>query len=217
MQITWYGQSCFKIITNQKKNNPVNIVIDPFDETLGLKLPSIEADILLITHHHRDHDNSKAIKGNPFLIDGPGEYEIKEIYIQGIFSFHDDSQGRQRGNNTIYTIATEEMKLCHLGDIGQKELTPDQLEKINNIDILIIPIGGVYTIDSKTAAKIISQIEPKIIIPMHYQIPKLKLKLEGVDKFLKVMGMKRPETLNKLLIKKKDLSEEGLKVVVLKP
>jgi len=88
MQITWYGQSCFKIITNQKKNNPVNIVIDPFDETLGLKLPSIEADILLITHH----DNSKTIKSNPFLIDGPGEYEIKEIFLQGIFSFHDDSQ-----------------------------------------------------------------------------------------------------------------------------
>lgn len=217
MQIIWKGQSCFQISLQPEKNNQVRIIIDPFDETLGLKLPSMEADILLITHHHRDHDNSKAIKGNPFLVDGPGEYEIKKIYIQGIFSFHDDSQGRQRGNNTIYTIETEEVKLCHLGDIGQNELTPEQLEKIGNIDILIIPIGGVYTIDSKTAAKIISQIEPKIIIPMHYQIPKLALKLEGLEKFLKVMGIKRAETLNKLLIKKKDLSEQGMKVVVLEP
>lgn len=217
MNIIWRGQSCFQIIALPKKNSQVRIVIDPFDKTLGLKLPPMEADILLVTHGHPDHSNIKAVSGNPFLVDGPGEYEIKKIYIQGIFSFHDDSQGTKRGNNTIYTIETEEMKLCHLGDIGQNELTPDQLEKIGNVDILIIPIGGVYTIDSKTAAKIISQIEPKIIIPMHYQIPRLKLKLEGLDKFLKVMGIKTAETLNKLLIKKKDLSEQGLKVVVLEP
>ena len=217
MNIQWHGQSCFQISLQPEKNNQVRIIIDPFDETLGLKLSSMEADILLITHHHRDHDNSKAIKGNPFLVDGPGEYEIKKIYIQGIFSFHDDSQGKQRGNNTIYTIETEEVKLCHLGDLGQKELSASQIEKIGNVDILMIPIGGVYTIDSKGAQKIISQIEPKIIIPMHYQIPKLALKLEGLDKFLKVMGIKTAETLNKLLIKKKDLSEQGLKVVVLEP
>jgi len=217
MQIIWRGQSCFQISLQPEKNSQVRIVIDPFDETLGLKLPSMEADILLITHHHRVEANSKAIKGNPFLVDGPGEYEIKKIYIQGIFSFHDDSQGKQRGESTIYTIEAEDLKLCHLGDLGQKELKDSQLEKIGNIDILIIPIGGVYTIDSKTAAKIISQIEPKIIIPMHYQIPKLALKIDRLDKFLKVMGIKTAETLNKLLIKKKDLSEEGTKVVVLEP
>ncbi|MBL7150283.1 MAG: MBL fold metallo-hydrolase [Candidatus Pacebacteria bacterium] len=231
MQIIWKGQSCFQISLQPEKNSQVRIVIDPFDETLGLKLPSMEADILLITHHHRDHDNSKAIKGNPFLVDGPGEYEIKKIYIQGIFSFHDDSQGKQRGENTIYTIEAEDFKLCHLGDLGQKELSASQIEKIGNVDILMIPIGGVYTIDSKGAQKIISQIEPKIIIPMHYQIPSFRRakakvekketsstpKLDSLDKFLKVMGIKTAETLNKLLIKKKDLSEEGLKVVVLGP
>jgi len=215
MQIIWKGQSCFQIFLQPEKNNQVRIVIDPFGESIGLRLPSMEADILLITHHHQDHDNSKAIKGNPFLVDGPGEYEIKKSFIQGIFSFHDNFQGAKRGNNTIYTIEAEEMKLCHLGDIGQNELTVEQVEKIGNIDILMIPVGGVYTIDSKAAAKIISQIEPKIVIPMHYQIPKLSLKLEGVDKFLKGMGIKKPDILNKLLIKKKDLSEEGFKVVVL--
>jgi L-ascorbate metabolism protein UlaG (beta-lactamase superfamily) len=99
--------------------------------------------------------------------------------------------------------------------LGQKELTEEQVEKIGNIDILMIPVGGVYTISSKEAAKIISQIEPKIVIPMHYQIPKLKIKLEGLDKFLKTMGVKSPEILNKLTIKKKDVPEEGMEIKVL--
>lgn len=219
MQIIWQGQSCFQIITKKEKNNEVNIIIDPFDESIGLKFPSLRADVLLVSHHHADHANVKAIGGNPFLIDSPGEYEIKEIYIQGIFSFHDDSQGKERGGNTIYTIDAEEIKICHLGDFGQKELTGDQLEKIGNCDILMIPVGGTFTIDSKIAPKIIAQAEPKIVIPMHYQIPKSKskLKLEGVDKFLKAMGAKSTEPLNKLIIKKKDLSEDGTKIVVLKP
>lgn len=217
MNIIWQGQSCFQIITQRGKNNQVRIVIDPFSEEIGLKLPKLEADILLVSHNHYDHNNIKAISGNPFLIEGPGEYEIKEIFIQGISSFHDNCQGRERGENTIYTLEAEGMKICHLGDFGQKELTSEQLEKIGDIDILMIPIGGIYTIDSKGAIKVMSQIEPKIIIPMHYQIPKLKIKLEGLEKFLKTMGIKSIEPLNKLSIKKKDLSEEEVKIIVLKP
>lgn len=217
MQIIWKGQSCFQVIAKQEKNSQVSIVIDPFDESCGLKIPSLEAEILLVTHHHRDHDNTKAVKGMPFLIDGPGEYEIKGAFIQGIPSFHDDVQGKERGINTIYTVEAEEIKLCHLGDFGQKELTGEQLEKIGNIDILMIPVGGTYTIDSKIASNVISQIEPKIIIPMHYELPHLKLKLEGVDKFLKTMGIKSVEPLNKLIIKKKDLPLEGTQTIVLRP
>ena len=171
------------------------------------------------------------------MIEGPGEYEIKGVFIQGIPSFHDDSQGKERGVNTIYTIEAEEIRLCHLGDLGQQELTGEQLEKIGNVDILMIPIGGTYTIDSKIASNIIPQIEPKIVIPMHFQIPKLEVhpiksceagisqkaklfngvKLEGVDKFLKTMGIKSVEPLNKLLIKKKELLPEETKIIVLKP
>jgi len=167
------------------------------------------------------------------LINDFGEYEIKEVFIQGIFSYHDNCQGKERGTNTIYTIEVEKMKLCHLGDLGQKELNSCQLEKIGDIDILMIPVGGVGTLDSKGAAKVISQIEPKIVIPMHYQIPysgrrpdgqyrpKLSMaveeKLDGVDKFLKVMGQKLVEPQPKLVIKKKDLLEERMKIVVLKP
>lgn len=217
MHIIWHGQSCFQIQTSRNKGEQVSVVIDPFDETTGLKLPSLTADVLLITHFHDDHSNKKAVKGNPFLIEGPGEYEIKEIFVQGIPSFHDDKEGKEKGLNTIYTIDEEGMRLCHLGDLGQKELLPDQVEKIGNIDILMVPVGGTYTIDAKTAAKVISQIEPRIVIPMHYHLPKLKLKLDSVDKFLKEMGKKTVEALPKLLIKKKDLSGEETKIVVLKP
>lgn len=218
MQINWYGQSAFQISASPEKNNKVSIVIDPFSENIGLKFPSLEADILLITHDHEDHGNKAAIKGNPFLIEGPGEYELKEVFIQGIPAFHDKVEGKERGKITIYTIEAEEMTLCHLGDLGQKELTAEQVEKIGNIDILMIPVGGVYTINSHEAVKIISQIEPRIVIPMHYQIPKLKAKLEELDKFLKVMGIKKTEPLNKLTIKKKDLpQEEEREIMVLKP
>ncbi|PIV43066.1 MAG: hypothetical protein COX92_00840 [Candidatus Nealsonbacteria bacterium CG_4_10_14_0_2_um_filter_40_15] len=217
MQIIWKGQSCFQITSSEGKNNHVNIVIDPFDETIGLRLPSLEADILCVSHQHHDHNNAKAVSGNPFLIEGPGEYEIKEVYIEGIPSFHDSSLGKERGLNTIYTIEAEEIRICHLGDLGQKELTEEQLEKIGEIDILMIPIGGVYTIGVKEAVRIMSQIEPNIIIPMHYQIPKLKLKLDGVDKFLKTMGIESISPLPKLSIKKKDILSEEAKIIILQP
>ncbi len=222
MQIIWKGQSCFQIITSQARNHQVNIVIDPFDESSGLRVPKLEADILLVTHQHHDHNNIKAVSSpsvgaTPVLVEGPGEYEIKEVYIQGIPAWHDNSLGKERGSNTIYTIESEELRICHLGDLGQKELTPKQIETIGEVDILIIPIGGVYTISAKEAVKIMSQIEPNITIPMHYQIPKLKVKLDGLDKFLKTMGMKSVTPLPKLSIKKKDISAEEAKIVVLNP
>lgn len=217
MQIIWHGQSCFQLIFSRRKEEKITFVIDPFSTEIGLRLPKIGADVLLVTHDHNDHSNVKGISGDPFLINGPGEYEIRGIFIQGIECFHDESQGRERGRTTTFIIEGDEMKLCHLGDLGQKELTPDQLEKIGNVDILMIPVGGVYTISAQEATKIISQIEPKIVIPMHYHIPKLKIKLDNFDKFLKVMGVKSTEVLNKLIIKKKDLPGDGMKIQVLKP
>jgi len=217
MQIIWRGQSCFQILTSQAKDSQISLVIDPFGNSLGLRVPELNADIALVTHDHDDHNNLGAIKGNPFVIDGPGEYEIKGVYIQGIPAFHDKNFGKERGRVTIYTIESEEMRVCHMGDFGQKELFSEQLEDIGEVDVLLIPIGGNYTISSQEALKIISQIEPKIVIPMHYSLPKLKIKLEGVEKFLKAMGKKMPEPLAKLTIKKKDLSSEETNIVILKP
>jgi len=172
----------------------------------------------MITHDHDDHNNIKAIKGSPFVVSNPGEYEIQGVFIQGIPAFHDDSQGKERGKITIYTIETEDMRICHLADLGQKELTTDQLEKIGSIDILLVPVGGTYTIEAKDAVKVISQIEPKIVIPMHYMLPKLKAKLDDVDNFLKAMGSKSIEPQNKLTIKQKDLPEDDTQqIVILNP
>ncbi|OGZ17480.1 MAG: hypothetical protein A2Z78_00845 [Candidatus Nealsonbacteria bacterium RBG_13_36_15] len=217
MQVIWHGHAFFQIITSRGKEEKLSIAIDPFSAEIGLRVPLIEANILLITHDHYDHNNTKAIKGSPFLIQGPGEYEIKGISIQGISAFHDKNQGKERGGITIYIIEAEGMKLCHLGDFGQKELTSDQIEKIGDCDVLMIPVGGVFTISGPEASKIISQIEPRIVIPMHYQLSKLKLKskLESLDKFLKSMGQKGIVPQPKIILKKKDLPEEGTKIIVL--
>ncbi|MDP2930246.1 MAG: MBL fold metallo-hydrolase, partial [bacterium] len=154
--------------------------------------------------------------GSPILINGPGEYEIKNVYIQGIPAFHDNNFGKERGQITIYSITSEDIRICHLSDLGQKELFAEQIEDIGEIDILFVPVGGTFTIDAQEAAKIINQIEPRIVIPMHYQLPGLKMKLDPVEKFLKVMGQKSVETLPKLTIKQKDLPQEGPKIILLK-
>ena len=217
MNIIWHGQSFFEIVTKDKEGKELKIVLDPFNESIGLKIPKTEARILLITHQHHDHSNKKAISGSPFLIEEPGEYEINGVYVQGIPAFHDNTQGKERGEVTIYLIETEDIRICHLGDFGQKELTPEQLDQIGDIDILIVPIGGIYTIDAKGASKIISQIEPKLVIPMHYQIPKLKLKLNSLEQFLKEMGSPAIEAQKKLKIKSSNLSKERTEIAVLEP
>ncbi|MBU2544987.1 MBL fold metallo-hydrolase [Patescibacteria group bacterium] len=217
MIINWKGQSCFQILTTPNKNGQISIVIDPFDKDTGLKIPKLQADILLVTHDHEDHNNIKAVSGEYLLIDSPGEYDVKSTFVQGIPAFHDDSQGKERGGNTIYTIETEDMRICHLGDLGQKELSSEQLDKIGNIDILMIPIGGTYTIDANEAVKIMAQIEPRIIIPMHYHLPGLKHKIDGIDNFFKALNIKKVEIMPKLSIKKKDISTEEVKIIQLEP
>jgi L-ascorbate metabolism protein UlaG (beta-lactamase superfamily) len=216
-KISWAGQSCFQISVSNSRDHSAEIVIDPFDEDTGLKVPNFSADILLVTHDHHDHNNVKAVKGTPFLISGPGEYEVKEVFIQGIPSFHDDKEGKEKGLNTIYTIEAEEMRFCHLGDLGQKQLTDEQLDKIGQVDILMIPVGGEYTVDSSGASKIISQIEPRIVIPMHYALPKLKEKFDGVEKFLKTMGKNSVVSQDKFTVKASTLPKDGMEIVVLNP
>ena len=217
MNIIWKGQSCFQITSSQNKNHQVSIVIDPFDKETGLRVPKLQADLVLVTHDHHDHNNIKAVTGDPLIIEGPGEYDVKGVTINGIAGFHDNSQGKERGNIAIYTLEAEEIRLCHLADLGQKELSSEQLDKIGEVDILMIPIGGTYTINSEEAIKIMSQIEPRITIPMHYKIPKLSIKLDPVDKFLKALNIKKLEASVKLSVKKKDISTEEAKIILLEP
>ncbi len=211
MKITWHGQSCFKIITKD-----ATIVTDPFGKDIGLKPPRFEADIVTVSHDHSDHNNTSALRGSPFIIDGPGEYELKGIAITGINSYHDAKEGKERGLNTIFVMEVEEMRICHLGDLGQKKLTDSQLEEVGEVDILMIPVGGVYTVDSEEAAAVINQIEPRIVIPMHYKVPGLNIKLQEVDTFLKEMGGEK-QVVEQLTLKKKDLpKEEETQVMVMK-
>src|SRR3989338_6848328 len=224
--VTWAGHSCFQISVSNGKDNSANIVIDPFGD-IGLKMPNFEADILLVSHDHEDHNNIKAVKptrsatgvvggGSPFLIQGPGEYEVKGVFIKGIPFLNDDKEGKERGTNTMYTIEAEGLRFCHLGDFGQKQLTDEQLEKIGTIDVLMIPVGGVFTISSADATKIVGQIEPKMVIPMHYELPKLKFKLDSVDKFLKAMGKNSVTPQDKLVLKASTLPKEGeMEIIVL--
>jgi L-ascorbate metabolism protein UlaG (beta-lactamase superfamily) len=216
MEIIWHGHSFFEIKAKENKNL-VKIAIDPFSEEIGLKVPKVEADILLISHDHYDHNNKNAISGNYFLVDSPGEYEVKRVFVRAIKSFHDKVEGKERGENLIFLIETEDLRVCHMGDFGQKELEEKQIEEIGGVDVLMIPVGGVYTISAKEAIKVLEQLEPKITIPMHYSLPKLKIKLDPVDKFLKSLGIKSLTPEKKLSIKKEDLSPEEAKIVLLEP
>ena len=210
MKITWHGHSCFKIVTN----NTV-IVTDPFGKNIGLKPIRCEADIVTVSHEHYDHNNVSVLRGSPFIINEPGEYELKGVVIRGINSFRDKKQGEEKGLSTLFVIGAEGIRICHLGDLGQKELTGEQLESLGDVDILLIPVGGIYTVDGEEAVKIINQIEPKIVIPMHYKIPNLTIKLQGVDNFLKEIGREK-QIVERLVIKKKDLPKEEIRVIVMK-
>lgn len=217
MEIYWHGQACFEIraasIDVKKKTR---IVIDPYGKEIGLKLPSIKADLLLITHDHEDHNNEKAVKDNPFVIKEAGEYEVKEVFVKGISAGHGSYEKKDLGKTVIYVIEAEGVRVCHLGDLGQDELTSEQLEEIGDVDILMIPVGGKYTVDAERAQKIANQIEPKIIIPMHYKIVNLKIDLDKVDEFLKTMGQENLKEEEGLKIKSNSLPSET-KIVVLKP
>ena len=217
MQIIWRGQSFFEISAKGQNSEPVRIAIDPFGDDLGLKVPKIEADILLITHQHSDHNNRAAVLGKPFVIDSPGEYELKGVFIKGIRAFHDSQEGKERGQVVIFKIEAEGMKLCHLSDFGQKELSDEQLEAVGEVDVLMTPVASKHSLDAKGASNIISQIEPRIVIPMHYKIPNLKIDLDGVDKFLKQMGEQDIKPEKKLKLSLRDLPQEETKIIVLEP
>lgn len=149
-----------------------------------------------------------------FLAKGPGEYEVRGVSIKGIQSFHDKSQGLERGLNTIYVIKFEDLTLVHMGDFGQEGLTEEQVEKIGDVDVLMIPVGGNYTINYKEAVGVIHEIEPKLVIPMHYKIQGMSMEIEGPEKFLKEIGL-TPEKIEKSYkIQKKNLPAEEMKLIL---
>jgi len=213
MVITWYGQACFKI-----QSGELVVAIDPFSKDIGLTPPRFRADIVLVTHPHRDHDNKETMGGEPFFITGPGEYEVKGVYARGIPTFHDAASGKERGLNTAYHLEMEEVKLLHMGDFGEDSLRNETLEHVGDVDILMIPVGGVFTIDGARAAKVVQQLSPRYVIPMHYKIPGLSAGLETATTFLKEMGAAGTAAQEKWTVKKKDIGEEEkTEVILLRP
>ncbi len=213
MIITWLGQSAFKL-QDKISSDGVTLVTDPYGKETGLKMPSFEADIVTVSHDHADHNNVEALRGNPFVIDCAGEYDTKGILIEGIDSYHDEEEGKLRGGNIIYRIEMDDISIVHLGDLGHI-LTNEQLEKLVGVDILLIPVGGKFTLDAKKAVEVISQIEPRIVIPMHYKIDGLAYEdFDSVEKFVKELGIE-PSREEKLKISKKDLPQEDMELVIL--
>ncbi|MDY6911147.1 MAG: MBL fold metallo-hydrolase [Chloroflexota bacterium] len=199
MDITWLGHSCFRI-----KGKGATIITDPCDETSGYRLGKITADIVTVSHKHPRHSFIDSVGGNPKVITNPGEYEIAGIFIYGSRTFRDDEKGAKRGKNTTYLIEIDDMKVCHLGDLGHI-LTAKQLDEVNDADVLLVPVGGVSTLDATAAMEMVNLIDPKIVIPMHYKTDASAAELEPVDKFLKEMGVKEVSPMPKLTINKSSL------------
>jgi L-ascorbate metabolism protein UlaG (beta-lactamase superfamily) len=186
MEITYFGHSCFKL-----RSKTLTLIIDPFDPTkLGIKLPALEGDAVLVTHNHFDHNYVAGISGFRLLIDRPGEYELSGVKIMGIPTKHDDKLGEERGQNTMYYIEAEDgVSVLHCGDLGHT-LDDTTLEKFGEVTALLIPVGGVYTIDAEKASKVISSIEPAFVVPMHYKIDGSKIAdIATLEKFLDEMGL----------------------------
>jgi L-ascorbate metabolism protein UlaG (beta-lactamase superfamily) len=215
MEISWLGHSCFLL-----RGKNVTLVTDPFSPQQGPsqgelpRLSKINASIVTVSHNHPGHNNVMTVGGNPRIVRGPGEYEISDVLITGVASYHDEKRGQQYGRNTIYVIHIDEMIICHLGDLGHT-LQEDQLEEVADADVLLIPIGGQHTINATQAAEVISQVEPRIVIPMHYR-PTTGEASDPLDKFCREMGIETMNKQPKLSVTRSSLPTET-QIVLLSP
>ncbi len=203
LKIRWHGHACWEI-TNDK-----TLVTDPHDgKSIGIPAPSVQGDIILVSHDHYDHNSVKNVeKGGSKLVTDPRKRKINEFEIYGAKSFHDEESGAKRGSNIIFNFEADGIKFCHLGDLGH-EIDDETASKIGDVDVLFTPIGGTFTVDDKKAWKVIKKINPKIVIPMHYKIGGLSLPIAGIDGFLKQNPYRLLHVGNEIEIDKEDLPEE---------
>lgn len=177
----WYGQACFKI------ENSSTIVTDPHDgETIGLNPPPADvADVVTISHEHHDHASGEEIvtREDTAIIKDSGSYAEKGVSIKGIDSFHDNVSGEKRGKNVIFVLEVEGKKICHMGDLGH-QLDEEDLDRIGSMDVLLIPVGGNYTIDGSEAADLTKRLEPQVVIPIHFLVEGLTVEIAGLDEFI---------------------------------
>ena len=219
MDIQYLGHSCFKL-----RGKKASVVIDPYHkESVGFELPKLSADIVLSSHNHEDHNNVEAVGGTsrrkePFIIREPGEYEVEGVSIFAYRTYHDKTEGSERGDNLVFRIQLDEVNLLHVGDLGHL-LDKKLIGQFGNIDVLMVPVGGVYTLNSEEAWKLANDIGAEIILPMHYRTEKHKQdefgQLASLEDFLKVYGGEVRRVEGKLSLSPLSLTGEGREVVVI--
>jgi L-ascorbate metabolism protein UlaG (beta-lactamase superfamily) len=216
MEITWYGHSAFLLTTLKG----VKIIMDPYEPGAfggGIMYGPITdtADAVLVSHDHADHNYVAGLRGSPQVINTAGRHEVKGIVIEGISSFHDATGGSERGKNIIFTIEADGMRVCHLGDLGHR-LSAQEVKAIGQVDCLLIPVGGFYTIDPQEATAVAEQLHPKVLIPMHWKTEKCGFPIEAVDQFIKgKKGVRRVRGSSFSLTRKGLAAGPG--IVVLRP
>jgi L-ascorbate metabolism protein UlaG (beta-lactamase superfamily) len=208
LDINWLGHSCFRI-----KGKEAVLVTDPYDSNTGYPINKTKADIVTVSHSHPGHSNLDMIDGEYKTVKGPGEYEIKGVFVTGIPVYHDQSDGEERGKSNIYVIEIDGLTICHMGDIGHT-LSSKIIEDIGNIGIMLLPVGGLSTVDSNIASEIVRAMSPRIVIPMHYKTPAISWPLEPVEKFLKKLGINEFVPQPKLSITRSTFTE-STQVIVL--
>ncbi|HEY81842.1 MAG TPA: MBL fold metallo-hydrolase [Dehalococcoidia bacterium] len=211
MKVKWLGHAAFLITSDAG----IRIITDPYARREDLSYGEIKepADIVTVSHDHSDHGNIAAVRGNPAVVRGTAE--VKGIKLKGIPAYHDEVQGGKRGNNTIFCFEVDGVKVCHLGDLGH-QLSAKQVAEIGKVDVLLVPVGGFYTIDATTATQVCRQLAPKVIIPMHFKTDKCAFPISGVDEFLK--GKEKVSRLDTSQVEfKPGELPESTQIMVLKP
>jgi L-ascorbate metabolism protein UlaG (beta-lactamase superfamily) len=210
LDVTWLGHGCFRL-----RGKTASVVTDPFPPSLGLRLPKLEAELVTVSHQHDNHAYTDAVQKSGYTIEGPGEYEVAGVSVVGLPTYHDSNAGAERGPNTVYVIEIDDVRVCHLGDLGHR-LGDQEAESIGAVDLLLVPVGGHDTISAATAAEVVRQLEPRVVVPMHFALPGLKVALDPVDTFLKEMGgADETESQPKLSLQASASAEGETRVVLL--
>jgi L-ascorbate metabolism protein UlaG (beta-lactamase superfamily) len=216
MEITWYGHSCFRLT----ERNMATVVTDPFDsKSIGYAPLKLKADIVTVSHDAPGHNHTDAVKGVSHVIDGAGEFEIGGVFITGVQT-DGGGAGRKKdkdrevtARNTVYVFDYDGITVAHLGDLKQIP-TQSEIESLGTINVALVPVGGGGGLNAAKAAEVISLIEPNLVIPMHYSTPAVKVSLDSLNKFIKEMGLSKPETQPSLKVTRSGLPDET-RVVVL--
>lgn len=214
MKIKYLGHSSFLLT----ESTGTAIVTDPYDSSVGYAMPRVSADAVTVSHHHYDHDNIKAVGGNPVVLSHEQGYELPGVVINAVKSSHDDRGGALRGENIIFKFRMDGLDVCHLGDLGE-ECSPELIEAILPVNVLLIPVGGNYTIDAKTAKEYVDRIMPDVVIPMHYREKGCEINIDKVDEFVSLMeddGVECEEAEEEIELTRDDVDGETTRVIVMK-